>query len=160
LIAPSKTFNLAGLQCAFAIIPNPDLRRRFQAAREGLTPWVNAAGIIAAQSAYTECQSWLDEVLLYLESNRKFVREFVQSRLSQILLTAPEGTYLAWLDCRKLALESPYEFFLNTARVAFSDGKSFGNGGNGFVRLNFACPHTTLAEALHRMENAVARRLS
>jgi cystathionine beta-lyase len=155
-VAPSKTFNLAGLQCAFAIIPNPELRGRFQSAREGLTPWVNAAGILGAQAAYLECQSWLDELLVYLEANRNFLRDFIRAEMNRISITIPEGTYLAWLDCRSLDMENPYQFFLDKARVAFSDGASFGSGGQGFVRLNFACPRATLKEALQRMKSALA----
>jgi cystathionine beta-lyase len=154
-IAPSKTFNLAGLQCAFAIIPNAELRRRFQAAREGLTPWVNAAGVIGAQAAYCECQDWLDELLVYLEANRDFLRDFVHREMPSVKLTVSEGTYLAWLDFRDLALENPYQYVLDRARVALSDGTSFGTGGKGFLRLNFACPRVTLAEALNRIRNVL-----
>ena len=153
-VGPSKTFNLAGLQCAFAIIPNADLRRRFQAAREGLTPWINAPGIIAAQAAYRECQPWLDELLLYLERNRDFLHHFVRTELPGIRMTIPEATHLAWLDCRDLRLTNPYEFFLNHARVALSDGSTFGPGGAGFLRLNFACPRRTLEDALERIRRA------
>ena len=102
-----------------------------------------------------ECQTWLNDVLAYLEANRNFLQNFVQEKLPGIRMTTPEGTYLAWLDCRNLDIASPYEFFLSKARVALSDGKTFGNGGRGFVRLNFACPRATLTEALRRMMNAV-----
>lgn len=154
-IAPSKTFNLAGLQCAFAIIQNANLRRRFQSAREGLTPWVNAAGVIGAQAAYQKCQFWLDELLVYLEANRDFLRDFVQRELPAMKITVPEGTYLAWLDCRSFGWQDPYEFILNNARVALSDGASFGPGGKGFLRLNFACPRATLVEALNRIRSTL-----
>jgi len=154
-VGPSKTFNLAGLQCAFAIIPNVDLRCRFQAAREGLTQWINTPGIIAAHAAYRECEPWLDELLLYLERNRDFLHDFLRTELPGIDMTVPEATHLAWLDCRGLRLSNPYEFFLTNARVALSDGSTFGSGGAGFLRLNFACPRATLEDALRRMRRAL-----
>lgn len=156
LIAPSKTFNLAGLQCAFAIIPNPGLRQQFLSAREGLVPWVNAMGLIAAEAAYRDGQPWLDELLPYLQANRNFVWDFIQREMPAIKMMKPEGTYLAWLDCRGLKLGDPFKFFLEQARVALNDGRTFGTGGNGFVRLNFGCPRSTLEEALRRMKRSLS----
>ena len=155
LISPSKTFNLAGLQCAFAIIPDPELRRQFCCAREGLVPWVNVMGLIGAGAAYRKGQPWLDELLVYLKANRDFLWDFVNRELAGIRMTKPQGTYLAWLDCRKLAVENPYEFFLANARVALNDGAAFGTGGSGFARLNFGCPRSILETALRRMRSAV-----
>ena len=152
LIAPSKTFNLAGLQCAFAIISNPELRRQFNSARKGLVPWVNAMGLVGAEAAYRDGQPWLDELLPYLQANRDFLEDFVKCELPGMKMTKPEGTYLAWLDCRELNLDNPYEFFLKNARVALNDGRTFGTGGTGFVRLNFGCPRSILKEALRRMK--------
>ena len=151
LISPTKTFNLAGLQCAFAIITNPELRKRFQRARQGLVPWVNAVGLVGAQAAYQYGQTWLDRLLIYLQSNRDFLCDFVNRELPNIHVAKPEGTYLAWVDCRK-ALIDPHDFFLKKARVALSDGRTFGTGGTGFVRLNFGCPRSILEEALNRMK--------
>jgi cystathionine beta-lyase len=158
LIAPSKTFNLPGLQASAAIIPNAELRQRFQAARQRLVPWVNLPGLIALQAAYRDGQDWLDQVLVYLEANRDYLHDFVSAELPGVKMAKPEGTYLAWLDCRDTGLENPYEFFLNTARVAVGDGASFGAGGKGFVRLNFASPRAMLAEALGRMKRALETR--
>jgi cystathionine beta-lyase len=155
-IAPSKTFNLAGLQCAFAIISNSELRQQFISAREGLVPWVNAMGMIGAGAAYRDGQSWLDQLLPYLQANRDFLWDFVNRELLGIRMTRPEGTYLAWLDCRELRLDNPYEFFLKQARVALNDGRSFGTGGSGFVRLNFGCPRSILEEALSRIKLSLA----
>ena len=152
LISPSKTFNLAGLQCAFAIIPNSELRQQFRSAREGLVPWVNAMGLIGAEAAYRYGQPWLDELLPYLQANRDFLSDFINRELPGIRMSKPEATYLAWLDCRRLKLGDPFNFFLNHARVALNDGRSFGTGGTGFVRLNFGCPRSTLEEALTRMK--------
>jgi cystathionine beta-lyase len=155
LIAPSKTFNLAGLQCGFAIISNSELRHQFRSAREGLVPWVNAMGLIGAEAAYRDGQPWLDQLLAYLQGNRDFLWDFVKRELAGMRMTKPEGTYLAWLDCRELKLENPYEFFLKHARVALSDGRTFGTGGTGFVRLNFGCPRSILEEALSRMKSSL-----
>jgi cystathionine beta-lyase len=152
LIAPSKTFNLAGLQCGFAIISNSELRHQFRSAREGLVPWVNAMGLIGAEAAYRDGQPWLDQLLAYLQGNRDFLWDFVKRELAGMRMTKPEGTYLAWLDCRELKLENPFQFFLKHARVALSDGRTFGTGGTGFVRLNFGCPRSILEEALSRMK--------
>jgi cystathionine beta-lyase len=156
LMAPSKTFNLAGLQCAFAIICNPELRNQFRSARQGLVPWVNAMGLIGAQAAYRDCQAWLDKLLPYLQENRDFLCNFINRKLTGITMSKPEGTYLAWLDCRKLQLDDPYEFFLRNARIALNDGRTFGMGGSGFVRLNFGCPRSILEKALSRIESSLA----
>jgi cystathionine beta-lyase len=155
LIAPSKTFNLAGLQCAFAIISNSELRRQFRSAYEGLVPSVNAMGLIAAAAAYRGGQPWLDQLLPYLQANRDFLWDFVHRELVGMRMTKPEGTYLAWLDCRELKLDNPYEFFLKHARVALNNGRAFGTGGTGFVRLNFGCPRSILQEALSRMKSSL-----
>ncbi len=154
-IAPSKTFNLPGLQAAVAIIQNAELRQRFQAARQGLVPWVNLLGLAALQAAYRDGQEWLDQLLVYLEANRDFLYDFVQNELPGLNMAKPEGTYLAWIDCRGAQLENPSEFFLNHARVAVVDGAWFGSGGQGFVRLNFGCPRSILEEALSRLKAAL-----
>lgn len=161
LMAPSKTFNLAGLKFSYAIIPDPLLRTRYMNADKGLAGWINIMGWVAARAAYREGQDWLDQLLVYLEGNRDFLFEYVQRELPSIQMVKPEGMYLAWLDCRELSIDlvpydgSPYEFFLQRARVAFNDGAMFGNGGEGFVRLNFGCPRSILVEALARMRSAL-----
>ena len=160
LMAPSKTFNLPGLKCSVAIIPNAPLREKFGAARVDLVKAVNVLGYAAALAAYRDGQPWLDELLRYLEANRDFLVEYVRSKLPGVSMAPPEATYLAWLDCREgdLPRNDPYTFFLDEARVALNDGKAFGCGGAGFVRLNFACPRAILAEALDRMRQALERR--
>lgn len=158
LLAPTKTFNLAGLQCSIAIIQDPELRKSYLHARRGLVGWVNLMGLLAAQVAYREGQDWLDQLLAYLEANRDYLWQTVRQELPGITMTRPEGTYLAWLNCRRAGIDgNPYEFFLQQARVAMSDGATFGRGGEGFVRLNFGCARATLAEALERMRKALAR---
>jgi len=155
LMAPSKTFNLAGLKCSVAIIPNAALREKFVAGRVDLVQTVNVLGYAAAFAAYRDGQPWLDELLRYLEANRDFVVEYVRARLPGVAVAPPEATYLAWLDCRNAgpAAPDPFTFFLEKARVALSDGALFGAGG--FVRLNFGCPRSILTEALDRMSRAL-----
>jgi cystathionine beta-lyase len=121
---------------------------------------VNILGYTATLAAYRDGQPWLDELLRYLETNRDVVAEFVRAKLPGVSMAAPEATYLAWLDCRAAALpdNDPYTFFLERARVALNDGKAFGRGGEGFVRLNFGCPRSILTEALERMRRALEQR--
>jgi cystathionine beta-lyase len=155
LMAPSKTFNIAGLNASFAIIEDPELRKRFQEARAGLVGGLSILGYVATLAAYRDGQPWLDAMLAYLQSNRVLLKQVVADSLPGISMREPEGTYLAWLDCRFGRLRSnPHRFFLEEARVALNDGATFGRGGDGFVRLNFGCPRSTLMMALERMASA------
>jgi cysteine-S-conjugate beta-lyase len=157
LMAPSKTFNLAGLKCALAIIPNRALRERFVAARLDLVQTANILGYTAALAAYRDGQPWLDDLLRYLETNRDHVARSVAEQLPGVSMVAPEGTYLAWLDCRAAHLpdNDAFTFFLQRARVALSDGTAFDKNGQGFVRLNFGCPRAQLEQGLARMRDAL-----
>jgi cystathionine beta-lyase len=156
LMAPSKTFNLPGLYCSFAIIEDAELRQRYVKAGKGLLSHVNLFGYQAALAAYQYGQHWERELLVYLQENRDFLCDYVQQNLPGIRMARPEGTYLAWMDCRALALQpSPCEFFLQHARVALNDGAMFGPGGEGFMRLNFGCRRATLLEALERIKTAL-----
>jgi len=157
LMAPSKTFNIAGLKCAFAIIPNAELRQRYVRAGRGLVPGVNLLAYAAALAAYRDSGEWLEALLVYLEGNRDRLVQFVTQELPGVRLWAPEGTYLAWLDCREAALQGldPHEFFLRQARVALNNGADFGTGGAGFARLNFGCARATLDLSLERMRSAL-----
>jgi cystathionine beta-lyase len=158
LMSPSKTFNIAGLEGAVAVIPDLELRQRFERARADLVPGISLLAAAAALAAYREGQPWLDALLPYLEANRDFLLEFASKRLPGIRMTKPEGTYLAWLDCRHAGLPGkPAKFFLKEGRVASNPGESFGPGGEGFVRLNFGCSRSTLEEGLRRMAAALAR---
>jgi cystathionine beta-lyase len=158
LMAPSKTFNLPGLSCGFAVIQNPKLQEIWKKAILGLVPSMNIMGQAAALAAYREGQEWLEQVLLYLDTNRYFLSQYTADHLPGVHMTRMEGTYLAWLDCRGAGLpEAPQEFFLKEAKVALNDGAEFGRGGEGFVRLNFACPRKTLKEALERMSTALEK---
>ena len=154
LMAPSKTFNVPGLRCSFAVVPDAALRRRL--AGDAHFSEVNNMGLAAALAAYRDGQEWLDQALAYLQANRDFVADYVRREMPQIEMLAPEATYLAWLDCRKTGISgSPQKFFLDRARVALQDGAWFGTRGEGFVRLNFGCPRATLADALERMKAAL-----
>jgi cystathionine beta-lyase len=158
LMAPSKTFNIAGLGFSFAIIQNPDLLREVKKARGGLVSGPNLLGITAALAAYNHGEEWLQQLISYLGNNWMELNEFLHSNMPGIKVSPIEGTYLAWLDCRELMLkESPFEFFLNHARVAFNDGKIFGIGGEGFARFNFGCPRQTMQEGLKRMQQALEK---
>jgi len=159
LMAPSKTFNLAGLKVSVAVIPNASLRERFLAARgDYVQASVNIMGYTAALAAYRDGQAWLDDLMRYLEANRDFLGEYVGRHLPGVSMVAPEGTYLAWLDCHGagVAAADPFTFFLERAKVALNDGTLFGPGGAGFVRLNFGTPRALLTEGLERMRRALA----
>ena len=159
LMAPSKTFNIPGLGASFAIIQNPQLRQRFKQALRGIVPDVNILGLTAALAAYQHGGDWLRELLLYLTANRDYLADTVIRALPGIQATVPEATYLAWLDCRDAGIPgNPQHFFLEQAGVALNDGATFGPGGEGFVRVNFACPRARLAEGLERMRGALLKR--
>ncbi len=156
LMAPSKTYNIAGLQCAFAVIANPELRKSFQATCHGIAHGANILGYTAALAAYQHGQPWLEAMLGYIRANRDFVTQAVREQLPGVTMREPEGTYLGWLDCRAAKIpDPPPKFFLEKARVALNDGESFGPGGKGFVRLNFGCPRSILEEAIARMQTAL-----
>jgi cystathionine beta-lyase len=158
LIAPSKTYNIAGLHFSVAIIQNAELREKYQAASAGLVGRPGILSAVAALAAYRDGQPWLDAVLRYLEGNADYATEYVNTQLPGVKMWRPEGTYLGWLDCREAGMEgSPHQFFLQQARVALNEGASFGRGGEGFARLNFGCPRSTLSEALERMRKALLR---
>jgi cysteine-S-conjugate beta-lyase len=157
LMAPSKTFNLAGLHCGYAVIPNADLRRRYLQASDGLVGTPNVLGYTAARAAYAEGALWLRTLLQYLEGSRDLMARYIAEHLPQLKMVAPEGTYLAWIDCRGASLtQSPARFFLERGRVAFNDGTAFGPGGEGYIRLNFGCPRELLLDGLDRMRKALS----
>jgi cystathionine beta-lyase len=151
LLAPSKTCNIAGLGCGFAVIPSPDLRQRFHRVIEGIVPYVNALGYTAALAAYRDSREWQTRLIDYLRGNLALVEESVR-RMPGLAMHHPEATYLAWIDCRNLGVKKPAAFF-EDAGVGLSDGSSF--GGEGYVRLNFGCPRPLLRQALERMERAL-----
>ena len=108
------------------------------------------------EAAYAHCDDWLQALRAYLTANRDYAVQYVEQKLPQLRVTDPEATYLLWLDCREAGIEGvPGDFFLKQAQVAVSDGKWFGQGGEGFVRLNFGCPRPLLEEGLARMKAAL-----
>jgi cystathionine beta-lyase len=156
LTAGSKAFNIAGLRCGLAIFGSDALKRGFLGFERHLRGGLGSLGVLALETAYRHGAPWLEEVLAYLEANRDFVAEFVRSELPGVRHFAPEGTYLAWLDCRALGLApSPHRYFLERAKVGLSDGPTFGSQGQGFVRLNFATSRAILSRALEQMAKAL-----
>jgi cysteine-S-conjugate beta-lyase len=159
--APSKTFNMAGLQTSNIIIPDETLRIKFtqSLASNGLFT-LNTFGIVALQAAYDNGEEWLDQVMDYIEVNLVYLQEFVAEKIPQISVVEPEGTYLVWLDCRNLGMEKQElrRLFFKDARVYLDDGIMFGPEGEGFQRINIACPRPILVEALGRIENAINQK--
>ena len=154
LMSPSTTFNLSGLNCGFAVIPNPDLRRRFQTAAGELVPQPNVLGYVACRAAYEGGEPWRLALIDYLRENRELLEAYFREQLPQFSVSHVEATYLAWIDARWLGERSGTSFFA-AAGVRLSDGGPF--QGQGFVRLNFGCPRKTLREGLERMLAAVRK---
>ncbi|MDP3177306.1 MAG: PatB family C-S lyase [Spirochaetaceae bacterium] len=164
LYAPSKTFNIAGLQASFAVIPDPGLRASFVAEMEGAgieLPNVFAAR--AAEVAYREGGPWLAALLDYLRGNRELLGSFIAERLPALSACPTEGTYLAWIDFRRSGLPGVeargalHRFLTEEAALWLSEGCQYGPGGEGFARLNFGCPRAVLRDALERLEAALGR---
>lgn len=151
LMAPSKTWNVPSLYCAFAVIPDAALRSRFRRVMRGIVPHVNVLGMVATEAAYRDGAPWRAALLNYLRGNRARVLEAVEA-MQGLRTTSPEATYLAWIDCREAGLDDPAGFF-EAGGVGLSDGRGFGLPG--FVRLNFGCPRDTLDQALKRMASAL-----
>jgi cystathionine beta-lyase len=156
LLAPSKTFNIAGLKASVAVITNEKLRKTFDGARKGLLGSVNLLGQHAMLAAYMDGEEWLDALLIYLEGNRDFLFNFVNTHLPGIQMAKPEGTFLGWLDCREADLgNTPSAFFKGKSRVLLNEGEWFGENWKDFIRLNFGCPLEMLVNALQRMKEAL-----
>ena len=157
LISASKAFNVPGLACAFAIIPDEALRKKFWDVGAGMSFELSSTGLTAARVSYAgKADAWLKSLRRYLTANRDFILDYVDNNLPGIRATSPDATYLMWLDCSQLDLKpSPYDFFLNKAKVAFSDGKKFGEGNEQFVRLNFGTSRKNVEDGLERMKNAL-----
>ncbi len=151
LMAPSKTYNIPGLGCSFAIIQDRKLRKSFLRAMEGIVPHINTFGYTAALAAYRHGNTWHEELLDYLRTNRDIVSRWVQD-MDGLCMSHVEATYLAWIDMRQTGLSDPVRCF-EDAGVGLSDGAHFSSPG--FARLNFGCPRSTLREALERMQAAL-----
>ncbi|PYZ92007.1 cystathionine beta-lyase [Salipaludibacillus keqinensis] len=158
LMAPSKTFNLAGLQSSVIISSNESFRKKIAAVDQQQGSFtLNTFGIIAMEAAYRHGKEWLDDLLRYLEGNIQIVKDFLNEQLPELKLIEPQATYLLWIDCRKLGLSDAKlnHLFVEEGKVGFNPGTSFGKGGEGFVRMNVACPRSTLLEGLERMKKAI-----
>ena len=156
-LAPSKTFNIAGLSTSVVIAENPVIKDRLSQTLSMLLGHPNILGLHAARAAYLHGRPWLREVMHYLQANRDYLVNYVNENLPGIRMWSPEGTFLGWMDCRQLEVESPYRFFLDEAKVGFNDGISFGEDGQGFLRINFGCPRAMLDEGLDRMKTALEK---
>lgn len=152
--APSKTFNLAGLQTSNIFIPNEEYRNKMTAARGYFS--LNIFGYKACELAYDECEEWLDELLLFLDENRKFVEEFVAEKMPEVKVHRLQGTYLMWLDFRAWGMDEKEleDFMVHKAEAIFDEGYVFGEGGIGFERINIACPKRVLEATLERIYKA------
>jgi cysteine-S-conjugate beta-lyase len=158
-IAPSKTFNLAGLSTSTVIISNPSLRRSFSRIVENLHIGNgNIFGTAASVAAYTHGQEWLDSLLHYIDSNVDFVEDYCRKMIPEIIPVQPEATYMIWLDCRKLGMSGKeiQNFFVNSAGIGMNEGSTFGPGGEGFMRMNLGTTHQTVIKAMEQIEKAVS----
>lgn len=154
LMAPSKTFNIPGLGCSFALVADPARRAAFARAAQGIVPDINVLGLVAGEAALRHGEPWRQALLAYLRSNRDLLEATVaRGELPGIALTPIEATFLAWLDVSALGLTDAPAFFEEHG-LGFSDGATFGAARNTHVRLNFGCPQATLREALARLRRA------
>ena len=154
--SPSKAFNLPGLKCAFAVAGSDDARERFAMLPAELHARAGIFGLIASRAALTDGADWLRALHAHLDAQRALVGELLSERIPQIAYRRPEATYLAWLDCRELALgRAPADTFLERGHVALASGINFGREGEGFVRLNFGTTREMLIEIVDRMTRAL-----
>lgn len=156
--APSKTFNLAGLQNSNIFIPNRQLRHVYKKELSACgCGGTNCMGMAACQAAYEAGADWLEQLKQYLAGNLAYIRQFLREKLPDIALIEPDGTYLVWLDLRKLGLteQQQRQLIVQDAKLWLDTGTLFGQGGEGFERINIACPRTTIEQAMQRLEHAV-----
>jgi len=160
LMAPSKTFNLAGLHTSITVISNKLLRRKFYTVLNSLSlRSINIFGLVATEAAYSSGDEWVDQMMDYVAGNFEFLNHFLSTKIPEIVAVRPESTYLVWLDCSGLPMDYREigEFMVKKARIALNDGASFGPGGESFQRMNIACPRVKLREGLNRLEEAVSK---
>ncbi len=156
MIAPSKTFNIPGLATSVAIIPDKKLRYTFFSKLKALGLHEgNAFGVIALEAAYTKCDNWLDELIIYLEENRDYVLKYIKDNIPRINISSPEGTFLMWLDFSSYGDHNKIQEALIKNNVILTDGLIYGSEGLGYFRLNIGCPISTLTEGLLRINSAV-----
>ena len=157
-MAPSKTFNIAGLASSVIITSNPELKQRFDTLPNSLDlNNGNLFGIEALQAAYTHGDEWLTQMISYLDNNMDFLENYINRHLPKIKMIRPEGTYLVWLDCRQMGMNQHElrKFFIEKAKVGLNSGSDFGPGGDGFMRMNVGCPQAIIAEGLERIKLAM-----
>ncbi len=156
--APSKTFNLAGLKNSNMIIPNPDIKKKVnRAANDKEVAESNVFGIEGLIGAYEDGEEWLEDLLDYLSENRQIIKSFVEEELPNVKLVDAQGTYLAWLDCSYYEKTSSeiMEILVQSGKVRISSGSQFGAAGDGFIRINFACPRSLLVDGLNRIKKGL-----
>jgi cysteine-S-conjugate beta-lyase len=159
-LAPSKTFNLAGLSTSSVIISNQELRKSFNSVVEKLHVGNgNIFGTVASIAAYSYGNEWLDELLKYLDINVQYVMDFCKERIPEIIPLRTEATYMIWLDCRSLKMTGKelQSFFVKEAGVGMNEGSTFGPGGEGYMRMNIACNKTTVMRAMEQVENSISK---
>lgn len=159
LIAPSKTFNLAGLSTSSVIISNPELRKTFSKVVDNLhIVGGNIFGTIASVAAYTHGHDWLDALVEYVDNNVEYVKDYCARMIPEIIPVQPEATYMIWLDCRKFGMTGKelQNFFVHKAGIGMNEGSAFGPGGEGFMRMNLGTTHSTVIKAMEQIEKAVA----
>lgn len=157
-IAPSKTFNMAGLATSSVIASNKDLKEKYDKVLDTIHVGMgNIFGTVASEAAYNNGDQWLDELLEYISSNIDFLEKFLEKNIPEIKMIRPEGTYLVWLDCSKLKLKEKdlKDFMIDDAKVGMNDGRMFGIGGDGFMRINVACPRKILERALNQLQRNI-----
>lgn len=156
-MAPSKTFNLAGLQASFIVAPNEEMRKKLTIIQQTLNlTSLNTFGMIAMEAAYRDGEEWLNECIAYIEGNINMIDEEISRSLPELDVMRPEGSYLVWIDCRKTGLNDQQlrESLLEKAKLAVNFGASYGKGGEGFIRLNPACHRSIVEEGLERLKIA------
>lgn len=157
MTAPSKTFNLAGLQDSNIIIPNGKLKLQFDIANCNTGFFtLNQFAFDACEAAYNKCELWLEELLDYLQGNLNYLNNFIENNIPEIKVVPPEGTYLVWLDCMGLGMNAAEleRFMKEKARIFFDEGYVFGDAGVGFERINIACPRKMMENALNNLLKA------
>ncbi|MBQ7896653.1 MAG: aminotransferase class I/II-fold pyridoxal phosphate-dependent enzyme, partial [Oscillospiraceae bacterium] len=157
LNSPSKTFNLAGLQTAYAIIPNPEIRAKFEKGINANRIFnMNWFGQIALETAYNQCEEYVDALCRYVEANMDYVISYIEKNLPMLKIEKPEGTYMVWVDFRDtgMSTEEIERFIIEKAHIAVDMGTWFGKGGEGFLRFNLACPRSLVEQAMQQLSEA------
>ncbi|MBN2273776.1 MAG: PatB family C-S lyase [Bacteroidales bacterium] len=157
-MAPSKTFNMAGMSTSYLIIPNPEIKKKYDDLLNHIHVGAgNIFGFSALEAAYNEGEEWPAQLMEYVEGNLKFMTDFFRSEIPRIKVIKPDATYMVWLDCRELGLNSNdlRDFMISKAGLGLSDGPLFGPEGEGFQRINIACPRSLLEKALYQLRDAV-----